>query len=179
MRSSILPIVLGIAFLSCTQRAAPPVSTTKDWRGMPDQESWNSRVVFSDSGTVKAILNANHVAMYETRHETILDSGITVDFYDPDGSHTSLLRADRGRVDDLSKDLEAFHNVVFRSDSGTVVKTEYLRWDNATKKIRSDRFVTVDSRKEYLEGYGFEADQSLKNYVIYRVSGRAEIRQKE
>jgi len=170
-------MMLAILLMAgCTQRAAPPVSNTDDARGLPDQESWNSRVVFSDDGIVKAVLVATHVSMYESRHETILDSGITVDFYDPDGTHTSLLKARRGRVDDLSKDLEAFDQVVFRSDSGTVVKTDYLRWNNTTRKITSDRFVTVDARKEYLEGYGFEADQSLKNYVIFRVSGRAELR---
>jgi LPS export ABC transporter protein LptC len=168
--------VVLIAMMGCAQRTAPPVTMGQDVRGLPDQESWNSRVVFSDSGMVKAILVAAHAAVYDGRHETVLDSGVTVDFYNADGSHTSRLRARRGRVDDLTKDLEAFEQVVFQSDSGTVVKTEYLRWDNATKRIRSDRFVTVDAPKEYLEGYGFEADQSLKNYVIYRVSGRAEMR---
>jgi LPS export ABC transporter protein LptC len=172
-----LAFVFSFAVLTgCTQRTAPPVSNTTDSRGLPDQESWNSRVVFSDTGVVKAILFATHVASYDARHETTLDSGVTVDFYNPDGAHTSQLKAKRGRVDDLTKDLDAYENVVFRSDSGTVVKTEYLHWNNTTRKITSDKFVRVDSPKEHLEGYGFEADQSLKNYVIFRVSGQAELK---
>ena len=37
-------------------------------------------------------------------------------------------------------------------------------------KIISDKFVTVISPTEKIQGYGFESDQSLKNYVIYNIT---------
>ena len=67
--------------------------------------------------------------------------------------------------------------MVFTSDSGTVVRTDYLFWDQTRKKVRSDRFVTVTNPKERLQGYGFEADQGLKNYVIYHISGQATVKE--
>ncbi len=165
-----------LLFSSCTKTEKPNISIIQLGQEIPSQESWRSTVTFSDSGNVRAVLFATHVAVFDDKRVTLLDSGVVVDFYNPQGVHTSKLTARKGKVNDVTNDLEAIENVVFVSDSGTVVHTEYLFWDNAKKKVRSDRFVTVDSPKEHLQGYGFEAEQDLKNYVIFRVSGRAEVK---
>ncbi|MDH7515514.1 MAG: LPS export ABC transporter periplasmic protein LptC [Bacteroidota bacterium] len=166
-------------FSACEKRLEPAKLPIEKTGEIPDQESWNTRVVFSDSGIVRAVLQAAHIRRFDARRETLLDSGIVVDFYTTGGAHSSRLTGDRGRVDDATNNLEAFDNVVFVSDSGVVVRTDYLFWNNAERKIRSDRFVTVTSPREKIQGYGFEADQSLRNYVIYRVSGEAEVRREE
>ncbi len=158
------------------QRVKPRVISIKT-KELPDQESFHTKVVFSDSGIVKAILRAGHIAVYSSRNETILDGGITVDFYDKDGNHTSVLTADRGRVDDVTQDLYAFGNVIAKSDSGVVLKTEELRWINAKRKIVTDKYVEITSPSEEIYGYGLESDQSLKDYVIFRVSGKIETKQ--
>jgi LPS export ABC transporter protein LptC len=168
-------LALLLPGVGCEERLRPPVERVVVDE-MPDQESWKSRVVFSDSGRVKAVLDANHIRVFEQRRETLLDSGLVLNFFERSGQHSSRLTAKRGKVNDQTKDLEAFDDVVFTSDSGTVVRTDYLFWDQAQKKVRSDRFVTVTSPKERLQGYGFEADQGLKNYVVYRVSGQAEVK---
>jgi LPS export ABC transporter protein LptC len=174
-RLLVVTALLLVAAPGCKRSAAPVPSGSEAWRGLPDQESWNSTVSFSDSGVLRAILTAAHISRFDARQETLIDSGLVVDFYTKNGDHGSRLTARRGRVNDATKDLEAFENVVFRSDSGTVVTTEYLFWDATQKKVRSDKFVRVVSPKEQLEGFGFEADQNLKNYVIFRVSGQAEL----
>lgn len=176
---SILPLLVlsALLFFGCGEKVKPPIQPAETAEQTPDQESWNSKVLFSDSGLVRAELYARHIRMYRDRRETLLDSGIVVDFYDRNEQHTSRLTARRGRVDDETKNLEAFEDVVFSSDSGTVVETEYIFWDNALKVVRGDRFVTITSPKERLQGYGFEADQGLKNYTVFgKVSGEAEIK---
>ena len=46
-------------------------------------------------------------------------------------------------------------------------------------RVRGDRFVTITSATERLQGYGFEADQDLRNYTVFgKVSGQAEIETK-
>jgi LPS export ABC transporter protein LptC len=175
-----LPVLLMLALWAgvlaggCHEKLRPPTAAEQGLSEKPTQESWNSRVVFSDSGFVKAVLNATHIMLFEKKKTTVLDSGLIVDFYNMDKTHSSRLTADRGLVHDATKDLEAFGHVVFVSDSGTVVHTEYLKWDNGTRKLRSDKFVTVNSPRDKLQGYGFEADQNLRNYVIFKVSGQAQ-----
>jgi len=45
-----------------------------------------------------------------------------------------------------------------------------LKWRDKDRKIVSDKFVTIDSPDEHIEGYGFESDQHLRNYVIYNIT---------
>lgn len=176
VRNAFWVLISGIYlhYLGCNQ-ASTPAANPQSNSNSATQESWNSTVVFSDSGLMRARLHGGRIQIFESRHETVLNEGIRIDFYSNLGNHTSVLTAERGRVDDVTQDMEAFENVVARSDSGTVVKTEYLFWDHKAKRIKSDRYVTIDSPQEHLSGYGFEADQDLRNYVIYKVSGRAEL----
>ena len=56
------------------------------------------------------------------------------------------------------------------NDSGVTIKTSELMWRNSDKKIVSDKFVTILTDKEKIQGFGFEANQNLTNYVIYNIT---------
>ncbi|HTY10349.1 MAG TPA: LPS export ABC transporter periplasmic protein LptC [Bacteroidota bacterium] len=157
----------------CEEKIKPSVLGGVSSAALPSQESWNTTVTFTDSGTVKAILKAGHIAALETTKQTLLDSGVHVDFFDEHGVHSSVLTSRTGKVDENTNDLEADGNVVVVSDSGVVVETEKLLWDNRRQLIHSDEFVTITSPKETLQGHGFESDQNLKNYKIFKVTGSA------
>ena len=160
-----------LAFSSCSnQKVKPAVNTALNAEKLPDQESWNSTVFFSDSGKTTAVLKAGNLQVFNQARETLLDKGIKVDFYNTSGVKTTTLTAKKGRVDDATKDLYAIDSVVVVSDSGTVIKTEELKWRNSDKKIVSDKFVTILSPKEKIQGYGFESDQHIQNYVIYNIT---------
>lgn len=137
---------------------------------LPSQESWKSTVFFTDSGKTRAILTAGHLQLFSTKKETYLDEGVKVEFFNSQEIKTTTLTSKRGRVDERTNDLFAMDSVVAVNDSGIVVKTEELKWRNSDKKIVSDKFVTIDSPDEHIEGYGFESDQHLRNYVIYNIT---------
>jgi len=111
--------------------------------------------------------------MYTEKNFTMLDSNITVDFFDEHQRHSSVLTARRGRVNDITHDFEAHEHVVVVSDSGTTLKTEDLYWTNETRKIHTEAFVDITSPKEHLQGHGLESDQDLKYYTILKVTGEA------
>ncbi|MGA9116183.1 MAG: LPS export ABC transporter periplasmic protein LptC [Bacteroidota bacterium] len=144
---------------------------------LPSQESWNSTVVFSDSARRKAVLSAGHIAVYRTRMETVLEESVAVDFYDESERRTSRLTARRGRVDDRTRDFEASGRVVVVSDSGTVLRTERLFWDNAARRIHTDAFVEITTPSEIIQGHGMESDQALRHYRIFRVTGQTVVRE--
>lgn len=137
---------------------------------LPVQESWNSTIIFTDSGITKAILRAGHIRVYDHARETLLDDGIEVDFFDDDEVITTNLTSKRGRVDDSTSDIWAIDSVVVISNDGTTITTDELMWRNSDSRILSDKFVTIVSPKEKIQGYGFESDQGLKNYVIYNIT---------
>jgi len=165
----ILFITVFIAGCS-NEKVKPTIDQSLEVSEIPLQESWDAVVFFSDSGRTKAILHAGHLRVFDKTRETLLDNHIMVEFYDNNIHKTSTLTAMRGKVLDATKDLFAYDSVVVVSDSGTVVKTDELMFRDKDKKIISDKFVTIVSPKETIQGYGFESDQALRNYVIYNVT---------
>jgi LPS export ABC transporter protein LptC len=158
----------------CAEKIKPSVLGGIPSASIPSQESWGSTVEFSDSGSTRAILKAGHIYAFDDSRQTLLDQGVRVDFYDSHGRHSSALTSERGTVDESTNNLQATGNVIVKSDSGVVVRTEKLFWDNGRQRIHSDAFVTITSPTERLQGQGFESDQNLRNYRIFKATGRAE-----
>jgi len=154
-----------------TERVKPGINSKIEVSELPAQESHNSTIIFSDSGVTKAILWVGHLRMFVQSQETLIDSNLRLDFYNDSEIKTTTLTSKKGRVDDKTKNLYAIGDVVATNDSsGVVLKTEELMWRNDDSKIVSDKFVRIISPTEIIEGYGFESDQHLKNYSIYRVT---------
>lgn len=170
MRFPFLILILFIvSFYSCENKFQPPASGMKS-ENIPDQESWKAVVTFSDSGKVRAVLNAGHIQMFNLKKITLIDSGAVVDFY-RDGEVVSTLSGMRGKIHDETKDIEIFDSVKVVNKEGSVLTTSKMYWTNKTQRVSSDAFVRIVTPKEEIEGYGFESDQNLKNYNIYKVTG--------
>jgi LPS export ABC transporter protein LptC len=164
----------AIAVVGCEEKVKPSVLSGISSNQLPSQESWHSTITFTDSGIVKAVVKANHIYEYDNSKITYLEDSVRVDFFDQFGKHTSVLTSDKGQVDEGTNNLEATGNVVVRSDSGTVVHTEKMYWDNKMELIHSPEFVRITTPKEQLQGTGFESDYNLKNYKIFKATGTAE-----
>lgn len=147
-----------------------PVVIPKD---APDKESWRTTIVLTDSSWTRAVMEIGHARQYVSRMETLLDSGVYVQFYDRDGKLTATLVADSARIDDRTKDMAAFGRVhVNSAENGRVVDTERLFFDNARRRLHSDAYVKVVGTDRTYEGVGFESDESLSDFVIYKFKGR-------
>lgn len=171
MRRVLLLVLGALALTACEERIRPsvvPLATDS----LPSQESWRSTVRLTDSARVRALLWAGHIATYADRQETLLGDSVHVTFYDEQGRPTSTLVARRGRVDDRTRNLEAYENVVVTSEDSTVLRTERLFWTDATREIHTDAYVEIVSPREVIRGEGLVSDQSLTNYRIFRVTGR-------
>lgn len=162
-------LTFSFLFFYCNpQKVKPKINSEINVGELPTQESWNTTISFTDSGKIQAIMKVGHLRMYAKRQETLIDGYQHVDFYNPLEIKTTTLTSLRGRVDDASKDLYAFENVVARNDSGTQLESEMLMWRNRDQKIVTDKFVTITTPTEKIQGYGFESDQHLQNYKIYK-----------
>ena len=163
-------VLTFLLLLSCEgDKIKPAVDLSSQEDNMPDIESWNTEIIFSELGEIKAVLNTDHLTKFDEQKVTYLE-GVKIDFFSETGVKTTTLTSKRGRVDDITKNMFAIDSVVVVSDSGVVLNTEELMWQNKIRKITSDRFVTIDSPEEHIEGIGFESDQGLENYKIYKIT---------
>jgi LPS export ABC transporter protein LptC len=180
-----IPIIIGIFYCSLfvfvlallsscgSDKVEPTKTNVIPSDSIPSQESLNSTVTFSDSGKVKAILKAGRIRVYSKYNYTLIDGNPSVDFY-KGGVYSSTLTGKRGKIYDLTKDVEVLDSVKMVSTDGSILNADKLYWVNKTQRVKSDGFVHILTKTEDIKGIGFEADQNLKNYVIYKVSGQVE-----
>jgi LPS export ABC transporter protein LptC len=175
----LLALILFLIGISCSEEKIKPlVDTTTLQTEIPSHESWNSQITFTTEGKTKAVLFADHLKKYELQKVTQLEI-VKINFYDSDQKIASTLTSKKGKVDDITMDMYAIDSVVAVNDSGTVLRTTELKWRNSDGKILTDKFVSIKSPKEVIEGYGLESDQHLHNYLIFNVTYSATISNKK
>jgi len=166
--------IISFVFLACSSdKKEPPKTDINTSDSIPNQISFHTTVTFSDSGKIKAVLDAGMISVFSKFGFTLIDSGAKVDFY-KNGILSSTLTGNRGKIYDNTRDVEVYENVKLVSIEGSTLITNKLYWVNLTQRIKSNEFVHIQTKTDDIKGYGFEADQNLKNYVIYKVSGEVQ-----
>ena len=165
--------ILG-AFLmcGCGGKIKPSVLPGLDSKTMPQQESWNSTIILSDSGRLQARILAGYIQKYDGPQDTQMSDGVIVHFFNDSGKQTSVMTAKRGRVNEQTYNIEADGDVLVVSDDSTKLRSERLFWDNKRQLIYTEEYVYVTSPKEKVQGRGFESDQRLHNYRIFKVTAQ-------
>jgi LPS export ABC transporter protein LptC len=172
---SVCCMLVALLSFCCEEKIKPSVSKTFYSENYPSQESWNSRIVFSQDGKVGAIITAGHISAFDETKETYLDDGVRVEFFNEQSKRTSVLTSKRARVNDISRDLEADENVIVVSDSDkTTLRSEKLFWSNSRQLIYTHVYVEIDAPNEKIQGIGLESDRGLKHYKVFQVTGRVE-----
>jgi LPS export ABC transporter protein LptC len=168
---SILALLL-LAACDDEQESGPTVTIPPD---APDEESWNTTLLLADSNWTKARVQFGHARKYIDRMETLLDSGVYVEFFDVNGGLNATLVADSARIDDRTRDMTGYGNVfAYSPRERTSVRTQILNYSNEKQWLSSTVPVTVhdSTRGNYWTGIqGFESDISLKRYTFKKTTG--------
>ena len=138
----------------------------------PEQELFDATIHFYQDDRLSGTLQAGRIRKYTKRATVLLDSGVVMEFFNQQGQRTTVLTSDSGRVNETKRDMVATGHVVARSDSGQVLETEELKWDNRLRKIISDVNVTLTTETDTIYGVGFTADEHLQNWQIRQPTGK-------
>ncbi len=141
----------------------------------PDHESWESTIIISRSGRLATVANSERMVQYNNTDIAHLIGAVKVDFYNDAGQHVSQLLADSADVNTRSSTMSAFGQVIIRSDSGLVLRTRSLRWNNEYEMMTTeDSVMFTTDNGDTLFGVGFESDMDLTHWKIYRPWGVTE-----
>ena len=166
---SVAFIIMMVLLSSCTKESIEELPSKE---GMPDQESWGVNIILTDQGMIRAKVRSGHLEKYNEKEFIMLDSSVTVDFFDSYEQHTSVLTSNKAEVNQSSNDMKAIGNVVAVSDSGISLYSETLIWESNDEKLRTkDSIMITTLEKDTLYGVGFESDSDLKNWKIINPSG--------
>jgi LPS export ABC transporter protein LptC len=137
----------------------------------PLKQAENIVVRYTEKERLKSILQAKKLNVFQNGDKEFPE-GIYVEFYNAAGKMTSTLKANtayffkeenkwrgRGKVEVV--------NIAKQQQ----LNTEELFWKPDTKKIFTDKFVTITDREDVIYGTGLTADQDLSNYSLKNTSG--------
>ncbi|MGZ3866279.1 MAG: LPS export ABC transporter periplasmic protein LptC [Bacteroidia bacterium] len=144
----------------------------------PSEEGQVVEILYTDSGIVTMRLTApvlNHFTSNVPEPYTEMPKGIIIEFFNKEGEVKTTMRALYAIRFEKSKRLEARNKVVVVNVNGEILNTEKLNWDEASKKIYTDVFVKITTKKDVMRGTGMEANQDFTEYEIRNFSGSSSL----
>lgn len=138
------------------------------------------RMMFSDSGSVKFEINANRMERYTGDDERqLFKNDFTINFFGGRDHKVATLSAEYGELRERKKAFLARNNVIFTNyEKGQTLRTEELFWDQAKKRIRTDKYFEIEDADGYwAKGYGMECDETFNDYKMHNVT--AEYKEKK
>jgi LPS export ABC transporter protein LptC len=159
-------------FLTACEEAKTTKATPKAFTG-PVEEINNVKMLYSEQAIVKVKMTTARQLRYIS-DDRKYPNEVNVVFYGPAGEEVTTLRSDSGRYNRATDLYTVMGNVVvINKIKQEKMNTELLNWNPNTKKIYTDRPVTVQSRLtgERLNGIGLDANQDFSQYSIRKPTG--------
>lgn len=165
--------ILVLLLLSCSKKeAAQPVEYTG-----PLREAENVDMLYTEKDRIKVKLQTKRILEYKNGDREFPD-GLHLEFYDENGVMTSTLKANHAYYYKEENKWKGRGNVEVRNiEKQQQLNTEELFWMPATKKIFTEKFVTIKLETEVLYGTGLDAMQDLSLYTIKNPQGTIEVKE--
>ena len=139
----------------------------------PIEEINDVKLLYSEVAILKVKLTTPKQFRY-ANEDRKYPKPVSIIFYGPAGEEVTTLRSDSGRYN-KAKDLYTVMGnvVVINKQKQEKLLTPELNWNPVTKKVFTEKRVTVISQMtgEKLYGTGLDANQDFTNYSIRKPSG--------
>jgi LPS export ABC transporter protein LptC len=155
-------IVMLLPFAACERTEQTPSEAGTEQ--LPDQQIYNYRLIESEGGVKRWLLESDRMEKYLDREDVELFS-VSMEFY-REGEYHSTLTSDRGRANLSTKNLFAWGNVVVVTHDGRRLETEELHYDNRGGLIHNDVYNRFTWGDDVMTGYKLEATPDLDNIEI-------------
>ena len=157
-----------IFFIACAEDEKSYVANATS--RTPTMATSDVNTFISDSGYTRYHLDTDLWLVYDDTAEPFwrFPQGLELEQYDNNMSVSSTVVCDSAIYYSRKRLWQLDGNVVMVSTDGDSFLTQQLFWDQNTRRIRSDSFIHIVRSDRTLEGYGFESDQNMADYIIHR-----------
>ena len=156
----------AIASAACQDQGATPPVAAKASADTADQTLFGIRLVLSDHGIQRALMQADTAFTYEDNTRTELRV-VRSTFYTETGVKNGNLTSRQGTYNVRSGNMEARGTVVVISEDGRKLETPQLRYDPGRNEISSDSAFVMTTPTDVVTGIGFTADPNLNTVKIH------------
>lgn len=165
-RALLFSFSLLVGLLSCREGAGP--EKLQIYEG-PVNSAQNIHILHSDSAVLRSEITAPKQLEFANGNLEFPE-GIDIQFFNLQGQLETTMRADKGyylRDQNLYK---GEGNVQVKNlPKDQRLQTEELFWNQAERKIYTEKFVTIQERQTLFNGTGMEADDGFSTYKLKKV----------
>lgn len=143
----------------------------------PLRQGFDITMHSTEKDQVKAILQAKKFNEFQNGDQEFPE-GIYIEFFDEFGKKTSTLRANTAFYFKIENKWRGRGNVEVKNiEKNQQLNSEELFWFPATKKINTEKFVTITDSNDVVYGTGLDAAQDMSTYTLKNPTGSMEVKE--
>jgi LPS export ABC transporter protein LptC len=169
-------LFVGLCLCMACKKNEQDLSKLASYTG-PTMEAENIERLYSDRAVIRVRMTAKKEEVMESG-DRIYPEGVYMEFFDENQVRNSTLSANKGNYNSAKQLYTVTGNVVIiDSVKSQKMNTEELHWDPNKHIIFTDKFVTIQTKKEVLKGQGLEAKEDFSSWRILSPKGTLPITQ--
>ena len=141
----------------------------------PMSEGDNVELLYVEKDILKLKVTAKKIQEFASGDREFPE-GLYMEFYDENGKISSTLKANHAYYFSKENQWRGRGNVeVKNNDKNEQLNSEELFWKPDTKRIFTEKFVTIRQQNDIIYGTGLDAAQDLSDYTINHPEGEIAI----
>ena len=165
--------VMFVLFPACSRGEKNLAEAITERDSLPSMKTLGVTTLISDSGVTRYRVNTEEWLIFDKKKPSYwaFEKGIYLEQFDSLFHIDASIKADTAYYYDRDRLWKLIGNVDIKSLKGDHVTTELLYWNEATKKVYTDKFVRMEKPDQIMTGYGFESDDQFMKPVVHNISG--------
>lgn len=166
---AVAAIAVGLLVTSRSPKDEHTVAMDIDPETTPTMMTTRAMSLVSDSGYVRYKIEALVWEIFDAAQEPNwkFRQGLYVEQYDDSMKVAGTFVCDSAIYRTVPKLWEFIGNVRVRNVAGDRFVTQLLFWNERERKIYSDSFIHIEKSDRIIEGYGFESDDRIEDYIVH------------
>lgn len=166
-------VMLFMICPSCKKEKTDTIANFADRKAVPAMYVDSVTTLISDSGRIRYKVIAQTWKVFDQADEPYwyFPEGVYFERFNDSLEVESIVRGDTARYFTEQELWELKNDVLVKNLSGEQFETNLLYWSQQKHKVYSDSFIRIQQADQVLTGYGFESNESLSKYKIFKIKG--------
>ncbi len=166
----IISVVMLFFYSACTNKSKDLVDIKFDPEVIPSMNTDSVITLISDSGITRYKLEAENWQVFDKAKEPYwyFPEGIYLERFDSLFQVEAKILADSAWNYTDKRLWRLKGNVDIRNMEGEMFLSDELFWDQKAERVYSDKYIEIKRGETELKGYGFESNQEMTEYRIFR-----------
>ena len=154
---------------SCDDEKKEIIAAVTDNETMPTMRTTDVSTFISDSGYTRYHIAAPLWVMYEEAKDPHWEfpEGLQLEQFDNSFRREATVRCSTATFYSQRKLWKLEGKVIMVNTERDSFLTEQIFWDQQKKCVYSDSFIHVVKSDRIIEGYGFDSNESLTDYIVH------------